>query len=95
MTLKELAASGGPSSRAAAALIEAGYADSTRLEELTPGSLTRTLVEKLAGELAELYEQLGETYENAFIETKTRESLEVLVDGLCPRRPWWWPLRRG
>jgi hypothetical protein len=35
MTLKELAASGGPSSRAAAALIEAGYADSTRLEELT------------------------------------------------------------
>ena len=95
VTLRELAASGRPSSRGAAALIEAGYADTTRLAELTPGSVIRTLVEVLAGELAELHERLEEIYESAFIETETRESLEVLVDGLCPRRPWWWPLRRS
>jgi hypothetical protein len=91
MTLKGLAASGRPGSRGAAALIEAGYADSTRLDELTPGSVTRTLIETFARELAELYERLEETYDSAFIETATRESLEVLVDGLCPRRPWWRP----
>jgi uncharacterized phage protein gp47/JayE len=96
MTLTELAASGRPGSRAAAALIEAGYADTTRLDDLTPGSVTRALVEKLADELAELHEQLGKIYESAFIETETRESLELLVDGLRTRRPWWWwVLRRG
>ena len=95
MTLQELAASGRPGSRGAAALIEAGYADRTRLDELTPGSVTRTLAETFARELAEVYEQLGETYESAFIETETGESLEGLLEGLCPRRPWWWPLRRG
>ena len=35
-TLKELAASGDLASRGAAALIKAGYADSTPLKELTP-----------------------------------------------------------
>ena len=92
--MQELAADGRPSSRGAAALIEAGYADSTRLDELTPGSVTRTLAETFARELAAVYEQLGETYDSAFVETETGESVEVLVNGLCPRRPWWWPLRR-
>ena len=94
MTLKALAASGRPSSRAAAALIEAGYANNTRLDRLTPGSVIRTLTETLARELAELHKQLGETYESAFIETETGVSLEVLVDGLCPPRPWWWRVLR-
>jgi len=85
VTLRELAA---------AALIASGYADSTRLDELNPGSVTRTLVETFAHELAELHERLGEIYEGAFIETETRDSLEALVDGLCPRRPWWWRLLR-
>ena len=66
MTLKALAASAQPSSRAAAALVEGGYADSTRLDELTPGSVIRTLVEVLARELAELHDRLEETYESAF-----------------------------
>jgi len=76
-------------------LIEAGFAERTKLRDLAPGSVTRTLAETFARELAELHERLGETYESAFIETETGESVEVLVDGLCPRRPWWWPLRRG
>ena len=92
--MQELAAGGQPGSRGAAALIEAGYAANTRLDELTPGSVTRTLAETFARELAEVYERLGEIYESAFIETETGESLEVLVDELCPRRPWWWLLRR-
>ncbi len=88
-TLEELAASGRPVSRGAAALIEAGYAESTALRDLTPGSVTRTLAETLARELAKVYERLGETYESAFIETATGDSLETLVDGLRPCRPWW------
>ena len=95
-TLKDLAASDRPASRAAAALIEAGYAESTQLQELTPGSVTRTLVETFSLELEALHEQLGEVYESAFLETATRDRLELLVDELCPRRPWWWwLLRRG
>ena len=39
-----------------AALIEAGYDESTPLEALTPGSVTRTLDETFARELAKLYE---------------------------------------
>lgn len=93
-SLKELAASDRPASRGAAALIDAGYAESTRLEELTPGNVIHTLVETLALELADVYEQLEESYESAFLETDTRDSLEVLVDGLCPRRAWWWWLLR-
>lgn len=94
-TLKELAASGGPASRGAAALIEASYADSTPLKELTPGGVTRTLAaEAFARELAKVHEQLGEVYEGAFLETATGDSVEVLVDGLCPRRGWWWRLFR-
>jgi hypothetical protein len=87
-TLAEVARSGGSTARGAAALIEAGYAGDTRLEALTPGSVTRTLVEVLARELAELYEQLGAVYEGAFIETETQESLEALLDRLVtsPRR---------
>jgi len=38
--------------------------------------------------------RLGEVYENAFLETATGDSVEVLVDGLCPRRAWWWRLFR-
>jgi hypothetical protein len=38
-----------------------------------------------------VYERLGEVYESAFIETGTGESLEILVEGLCPRRRWPWP----
>ena len=49
-TLKELAASGDLASRGAAALIETGHADSTPLKELTPGGVTRTLVEAFARE---------------------------------------------
>jgi hypothetical protein len=96
-TLKELAASDDPGSRGAAALIEAGYSDSTRLSDLTPGSVTRTLAETLARELATVYERLGEIYESAFVETATGDSLETLVDGLPPCRPWWrrlWHERR-
>jgi hypothetical protein len=89
-TLKELAESDQPGSRGAAALIEAGFAERTELRDLTPGSVTRTLAETFASELAELYERLQETYDSAFLETETGESLERLVDGLCPRRPWWW-----
>jgi hypothetical protein len=88
-TLKELAASGDAASRGAAALIEAGYPESTPLDELRPGSVTRTLTEALARELAAAHEQLGEVYESAFLDTATGESVEVLVDGLCPRRAWW------
>lgn len=88
-TLKKLAASDDPASRGAAALIEAGYTDSTRLEELKPGSVTRTLTEALARELATVHEQLGEVYESAFLDTATGESVEVLIDGLRPRRAWW------
>ena len=85
-TLEELAACDDARGPAAAALIEAGFAGSTRLDELRPGSVVRTLVEALARELAEVYEQLGETYDSAFIETGTGRSLEVLVDGLRPYR---------
>lgn len=88
-TLRELAASGRPASRGAAALIEADYAESTALRDLTPGSVTRTLTQALARELATVYERLGETYESAFVETATGESLETLVDELRPCRPWW------
>ncbi|HMI99525.1 MAG TPA: hypothetical protein VK488_06820 [Gaiellaceae bacterium] len=95
-TLNDLAASEQPGARGAAALIEAGFAERTELRDLAPGSVTRTLAETFARELAELYERLEETYESAFLETATGESLELLVDGLCPRRPWWWQLfRRG
>jgi hypothetical protein len=87
-TLKVLAASDHPASRGAAALIEAGYKDSTPLKALTPGSVTRTLAETFARELAKLYEQLGEVYDSAFLDTATGESVELLVDTLCrPRRP--------
>jgi hypothetical protein len=85
-TLQELAASDEPGALGAAALIEAGYAGHTRLADLDPGSVVRTLVETLAHELAELYEQLGETYDSAFVETGTGESLELLVDGFRPCR---------
>lgn len=88
-TLKKLAASGDPASRGAAALIEAGYADSTPLKELRPGNVTRTLAEAFARELANVHEQLGEVYESAFLDTATGESVEVLVDGLSPWRAWW------
>jgi hypothetical protein len=94
-TLKMLAASDHPASRGAAALIEAGYPDSTPLEALTPGSVTRTLAELFSRELAKIQEQLGEVYEGAFVDTATGESLQVLVDGLCPRRAWWWRLFRS
>ena len=95
-TLKDLAESNRPTARGAAALIEAGFAERTELRDLTPGSVTRTLAETFARELAELHERLEETYESAFLETGTGESLELLVDELCPRRPWWWwLLRRG
>jgi uncharacterized phage protein gp47/JayE len=88
-TLKELAESDQPASRGAAALIEAGFAEGTELRDLAPGSVTRTLAETFARELAEVYERLGETYESAFVETATGESLERLVDELGPRRSWW------
>ena len=93
-TLKELAASDDRAARGAAALLEAGYADDTRLEDLTPGSVTRTLAETLARELAKVHEQLGEVYESAFLETATGDSVEVLIDELRPRRSWWWRLLR-
>jgi hypothetical protein len=87
-TLGDLARSDEPASRGAAALIEAGFAETTRLDDLRPGSVTRRLAEVLAHELAEVYEQLDTTYESAFVETGTGESVEQLIDGLCPR-PWW------
>jgi hypothetical protein len=85
-TLGELAHSHEPGARGARVLIDTGFDGSTRLDELTPGSVTRTLAEALARELAELSEQLGEIYESAFLETETGESLERLVDGLRPCR---------
>jgi hypothetical protein len=95
-TLKDLAVSNRQTARGAAALIEAGFAERTELRDLTPGSVTRTLAETFARELAELHERLEETYESAFLETETGGSLEHLVNDLCPRRPWWWRLlRRG
>ena len=93
-TLRELAASNDRAARGAAALLEAGYADDTRLEDLTPGSVTRTLTEAFAYELAKVHEQLGEVYDSAFLETATGDSVEVLIDQLCPRRSWWWRLFR-
>jgi hypothetical protein len=90
LTLKELAASHDRGARGAAALIEAGFPESRRVEELSPGSVTRTLAETLARELEQVYERLGETYDSAFVDTTTGDSLELLVDELCPRRPWWW-----
>jgi hypothetical protein len=42
-----------------------------------------------------MHEQLGEIYESAFLDTETGESLQVLVDGLCPRRAWWRRLFRS
>jgi uncharacterized phage protein gp47/JayE len=94
--LQELAASDRPASRGAAALIEAGYAGSTNLSDLTPGSVTRTLAEAFARELAQAYEQLGEVYDSAFLDTATGDSLELLIAELCPRRPpWWRRLLRG
>jgi hypothetical protein len=89
-TLQELGASDRPASRGAAALIEAGYAGSTALSDLRPGSVTRTLAETFARELATVYEQLGEVYDSAFLDTGTGDSLERLVTELCPRRPPWW-----
>lgn len=89
-TLRLLAASDHPASRGAAALVQAGYPDSTSVEALTPGRVTRTLAEALSRELAKIHEQLGEVYESAFLDTATGESLEVLVDGLCPRPACWW-----
>jgi hypothetical protein len=95
-TLKLLAASDHPASRGAAALIQVGYSDSTLLETLTPGSVARTLAEAFSRELATLHEQLGEVYESSFVDTATGESLQVLVDGLCPRPACWRRLfRRG
>ena len=85
-TLRELAHSHEPGARGARALIEAGFDGRTRLDELTPGSVVRTLAETLARELAELSEQLGEIYESAFLDTETGESLERLVDELRPCR---------
>ncbi|MEP6910025.1 MAG: hypothetical protein ABI896_06285 [Actinomycetota bacterium] len=84
--MNELAASDEPGARGAAALVEAGFAADTQLEDLTAGSVTRALAEILARELAEVYERLGEIYESAFVETATGESLELLVDGLARRR---------
>jgi uncharacterized protein with von Willebrand factor type A (vWA) domain len=95
LTLQDVAASGDREARGAAALIEAGFAERTRLDELSPGSVTRTLAETFARELAEVYERLGVTYDSAFVDTTTGDSVERLVDGLCPPRPWWWPLRRS
>jgi len=96
-TLKSLAASDHPAARGAAALVQAGYPDDTPLEALTPGSVTRTLVEAFSRELAKIHDQLGGVYEDSFIDTAAGESLQVLVDGLCPRRHYWWRLfrRRG
>ena len=90
ITLKVLAASDHPASRGAAALIEAGYEDTTPLEALTPGSVTRTLAETFARELTKLHKQLEEVYDSAFLDTATGDSVEVLVDGLSPRRRAWW-----
>ena len=81
-TLETLAGSDLPAARSAAALIEAGFAADTNLEGLTAGSVTRILAETFARELQEVYEQLGEVYESAFVETETGVSLELLVEGL-------------
>jgi hypothetical protein len=94
-TLKLLAASDHPASRGAAALIQAGYPDSTSVEALTPGTVTRTLAEAFSRELARIHEQLEEVYETAFLDTATGESLQLLVDGLCPRRACWWRIFRS
>jgi len=88
-TLEAVAASDHPGSRGAAALIEAGLPGSTPLAALTPGGVIRELVESLARELEQVHEQLGDVYESAVVDTATGDSLQVLVDELCPRRPWW------
>ena len=83
-TLKELAASGDLASRGAAALIKAGYGTARRSRSSGRACVTRTLAEAFARELAQVHEQLGEVHESAFLETATGDSVEVLVDGLCP-----------
>ena len=88
-TLRELAASNRPESRGAAALIEAGFPAETETRDLTAGSVTRTLAETFARELGAVYEQLGETYESAFLDTATGDSVALLVNRLGTRRPWW------
>ena len=65
----------------------------TRQDELTPGSVTRTLAEAFAREAARLHEQLGDVYDGAFVDTATTDSVAVLVDGLCPDA-WWFRLLR-
>jgi hypothetical protein len=95
MTLRDLAERRDSTSRGAAALIEAGFAPDTRVADLRPGSVVRTLLETLAAEVARAHEQLGEAYESAFVETGTGESLELLVDRLERCRPWWRRLLPG
>jgi hypothetical protein len=81
-TLAELANGESSTSLAAVALIEAGLAPTTRVAELTPGSVTRTLAEAFGRELAHLNQQLEQVYEGAFVETGTGASLERLVERL-------------
>jgi hypothetical protein len=93
-TLKELAASGDLASRGAAALIKAGYADSTPLKELTPAVSHARSPRRSRANSRRCTSSSGEVHESAFLETATGDSVEVLVDGLCPRRAWWWRLFR-
>ena len=91
-TLKELAASGDLASRGSA--YQGGLRGQHAAQGAHAGSVTRMLAEAFARELAQVHEQLGEVHESAFLETATGDSVEVLVDGLCPRRAWWWRLFR-
>ena len=93
-TLQELAGGRSSSSLAAAALIEAGLAPSTRVAELTGASVARTLAEAFARELARLHAQLEEVYEGSFVETETGASVEHLVVRLERPDAWWRRLRR-
>ena len=87
--MRELAGGDRPEARGAAALIEAGFPAETATRYLTAGSVTRTLAETFARELAAVYERLGETYESAFLDTATGDSVASLVDRLGVRCPWW------
>ena len=95
-TLKELAASGRPSSRGADGAdrgrLRGQHAtcrahprkrDSARSPRRSPASSPRYT----SGS--------GRSTTARSSRLETGESVELLVDGLCPRRPWWWPLRRS
>ena len=95
-TLKDLAESNRPTARGAAALIEAGFAERTELRDLTPGSVTRTLAETFARELAELHSDSRKPTRARSSKPEPARASNFWSRALPPPPSWWWwLLRRG